>query len=144
MRKIKARLALRLNLLLGAIVGVLTGCAGSKKAADHSDEVVAMYGIPMASYQVSGTVRNADRQPIPSAQVVVKGYKNYAIGDTILADEQGQYNAQIEGWPCDSVNIVATDPQSGKTDSVQVKVKYDKHEAWNSTTKPIKANVRIK
>lgn len=144
MRTIKARLALKLNLLLGAIVGILTGCAGSKKAADHSDEVVAMYGIPMASYQVSGKISNADRQPVRNAQVVVKGYKNYAIGDTIVADEQGRYNAQLEGWPCDSINIVATDPQSGKTDSVQVKVKYDKQEAWNSTTKPVKANVRIK
>lgn len=144
MKKIKMRLVLRINLILGTIVGVLTGCGSTKKAADHSDEIMAMYGIPMANYQVSGTVRNANNQPVKGAQVVVKGYKNFAIGDTLLTDAKGKYAGELEGWPNDSINVVATAPQTHKADSVQVKVEYDKHEAWNSTTKPLKVNVRLK
>lgn len=144
MKTIEARFILRLNLILGTVVGVLTGCGSSKKAADRSGEIMAMYGIPMAHYQVSGTVRNADNRPVEGAQVVVKGYKNFAIGDTLLTNTQGRYSGELEGWPNDSINVVATDPHTQKADSIQVKVKYDKQEAWNSATKPMKVNVRIK
>lgn len=144
MKIIKARFILRLNLLLGAIVGVLTGCGSSKKAVDRSGEIMAMYGIPMAHYQVSGTVRDADNHPVKGAQVVVKGYKNFAIGDTLLTDAQGKYSGKLEGWPNDSINIVVTDPKTQNADSVQVKVMYDEQKAWNSVTKPMEVNVRIK
>lgn len=144
MKKIQMRLVLRINLILGTVVGILTGCGSSKKTADRSDEIMAMYGIPMAHYQVSGTVRNADNRPVEGAQVVVKGYKNFAIGDTLLTDAKGKYAGELEGWPNDSINVVAIDPKTQESDSVQVPVKYDKQEAWNSTTKPMKVNVRIK
>lgn len=144
MKKIQMRLVLRINLILGTVAGILTGCGSSKKIADRSDEIMAMYGIPMAHYQVNGTVRNADNRPVGGAQVVVKGYKNFAIGDTLLTDTKGKYIGELEGWPNDSINVVATDPDTQKSDSVQVLVKYDKHETWNSTTKPMKVNVRIK
>lgn len=144
MKKIKMQLVVRINLILGTIVGILTGCGSSKKAVDRSNEIMAMYGIPMAHYQVSGMVRNADNRPMEGAQVVVKGYKNFAIGDTLLTNAQGRYSGELEGWPNDSINVVATDPTTLHSDSVQAEVKYDKQEAWNSTTKPMKVNVRIK
>lgn len=144
MKEIKTRFILRLNVMLGAIVGVLTGCGSCQTTTNRSDEVMAMYGIPMASYQVSGTVRNAQNEPVADAQVVVKGYKNFAIGDTVRTNAQGTYNARLEGWPVDTVNVVATDPATQKSDSAQATVRFEREGDWNSTAKPMTVDVQIK
>lgn len=141
MKRIHRQLLFRFNLLIGALAGLLAGCSTGRHAL--SNKIMAMYGIPMASYDVSGTVRDERRKPIEGAQVVIKGYKNLPIGDTLRTDAKGRYALQTQAWPCDTVNIVVSDPQTLQTDSLQIPAEMDRHDSWNSTVRPIKADIRL-
>ena len=135
---------LRINLLLGTLVGLLTGCSSKRVNANTAeDQIMAMYGIPVATYQVSGTVERADKKPLPNADVVVKGYKNFPI-DTLHTNDNGKYEATIEGWPNDTLNFVATDPKTGQQDSIQVATEWQTEQGFRSTAKPIRANIRLR
>lgn len=139
-----SRFLLRLNLLLGAAVSVLTGCSTKKSAAQSAeDQIMAMYGIPVATYRVSGTVRDAQHKPVSGAQVVVKGYKNFPF-DTLTTDAKGRYSATIEGWPNDTLNFVATDPATAQSDSVQKAVEWENEQGFSSTAKPIRSDIHIR
>lgn len=144
MYSIRSRFLLRLNLFLGAAVSVLTGCGTKKSAASSAeDQIMAMYGIPVATYRVSGTVRDAQRKPVSGAQVVVKGYKNLPV-DTLTADAKGRYSATLEGWPNETLNFVATDPATAQSDSVQKTVEWEASQGFSSTAKPIRSDIRIR
>lgn len=140
--KLPNRILLRLNLLLGAIIGLLTGCGSKRLEANTESQMMVMYGIPVASYSVSGTVQSADRKPVKNAEVVVKGYKNFPI-DTLHTNAHGQYRGTIEGWPNDTLNIVAQDPKTGQKDSVQVATEWQTEQGFRSTAKPVQADIRL-
>ncbi len=137
-------LLLRINLLLGTLIGLLTGCSSKRVNADTAeDQIMAMYGIPVATYQISGTVERTDKKPVRNADVIVKGYKNFPI-DTLHTNARGKYQATIEGWPNDTLNLVATDPQTGQQDSVQVATEWQTEQGFRSTAKPIRADIRLR
>ncbi len=104
---------------------------------------MAMYGIPVASYRVSGVVRDAQRNPVSGAQVVVKGYKNLPV-DTLTTDSKGRYSATLEAWPCDTLNLVATNPATAQSDSVRKAVEWEDSKGFSSTAKPIRSDIQIR
>jgi putative lipoprotein (rSAM/lipoprotein system) len=65
----------KINILLGGLIAILSGCNTPKKAVTNP-KVVAIYGVPYASYDISGTVLNKKNKPIEGAEVVIKGYNN--------------------------------------------------------------------
>lgn len=142
--KLTNRFLLRINLLLGTLIGVLTGCSSKRVNANTAeDQIMAMYGIPVATYQVSGTVQDANKKPVRNAEVIVKGYKNFPI-DTLHTNGKGKYQATIEGWPNDTLNFVAIDPQTGQQDSVQAATEWQSEQGFRSTAKPIRADIRLR
>ena len=134
----------RVNVLLGAVLA-LFGC-GSKRAVAVENQVVCLYGVPTATYKVSGKVTNEKHKSLQDVQVVVKGYKNYPITDTLRTDRKGRYAADYTGYPADSLNIVVTDPGGEyKADSVQIEVPWQEGaSAFDQGEQTFKQNVQLK
>lgn len=95
-----------------------------------SNEVVALYGVPYATYEVSGKVTNSKNSPIEGAKVLVKGYKNQVIGDTIVTNKKGEFVLYKSAFPTETINIVVFEPDNQvPTDSVQHKTHYEKQQS---------------
>jgi len=144
MKKIRLRVLARVNVLLGAVLA-LFGC-GSKRAVAVENQIVCLYGVPTATYKVSGKVTNEKHKPLQDVQVVVKGYKNYPITDTLRTDHKGRYAADYTGYPADSLNIVVTDPSGEyKADSTQIEVPWQEGaSAFDQGEQTFKQNVQLK
>ena len=116
----------KINILLGGLIAILSGCNTPKKAVTNP-KVVAIYGVPYATYDISGTVVNKKHQPIEEAKVVVKGYNNRVIGDTLTTNEEGKFELRESAFPTDMINIVVAYPEGQyKTDSIQYPASYEK------------------
>lgn len=144
MKKVRLRILVQVNVLLGAVLA-LFGC-GSKRAAAVENQVVCLYGVPTATYKVSGTVIGEKHKPLKDVQVVVKGYKNYPITDTLRTDNKGRYTADYTGYPTDSLNIVVTDPSGEyKADSTKIEVPWKEGASvFDQGEQTFKQNVQLK
>lgn len=144
MKKVRLRILAQVNVLLGAVLA-LFGC-GSKRAAAVENQVVCLYGVPTATYKVSGTVIGEKHKPLKDVQVVVKGYKNYPITDTLRTDNKGRYTADYTGYPADSLNIVVTDPSGEyKADSTKIEVPWKEGASvFDQGEQTFKQNVQLK
>lgn len=144
MKKVRLRILAQVNVLLGAVLA-LFGC-GSKRAAAVENQVVCLYGVPTATYKVSGTVTGEKHKPLKDVQVVVKGYKNYPITDTLRTDNKGRYTADYTGYPTDSLNIVVTDPSGEyKADSTKIEVPWKEGASvFDQGEQTFKQNVQLK
>ena len=144
MKKIRLRVLAQVNVLLGTVLA-LFGC-GSKRAAAVENQVVCLYGVPTATYKVSGTVTGEKHKPLKDVQVVVKGYKNYPITDTLRTDNKGRYAADYTGYPTDSLNIVVTDPSGEyKADSTKIEVPWKEGASvFDQGEQTFKQNVQLK
>lgn len=144
MKKVRLQILAQVNVLLGAVLA-LFGC-GSKRAAAVENQVVCLYGVPTATYKVSGTVIGEKHKPLKDVQVVVKGYKNYPITDTLRTDNKGRYAADYTGYPADSLNIVVTDPSGEyKADSTKIEVPWKEGASvFDQGEQTFKQNVQLK
>lgn len=116
----------KINIILGGLIALLSGCNTPKKAVQNN-KVIAIYGVPYATYDISGTVLNKKNKPIEGAEVVIKGYNNRVIGDTITTNKQGEFELHESAFPTDMINIVVADPEGQyKTDSIQYPASYEK------------------
>lgn len=144
MKKIKLQVLAQINVLIGAALALL-GCGSNKKMAAEN-QIVCLYGVPTATYHVSGTVTDGQRKPLQDMQVVVKGYKNYPITDTLRTDDKGKYDATYNGYPADTLNIVVADPQGEyASDSAQVAVPWNENaNGFDQGEQTFKQNIQLK
>ena len=112
----------KLNWILGSLIALLGGCKAPQKAVQQ--EIVTLYGVPYATYDISGKVINEQNKPIEGASITVKGYRNAAMGETVQTDKKGMFYVTVSDFPTDSVNIVVSTPNA--TDSVQHQTSYKK------------------
>jgi putative lipoprotein (rSAM/lipoprotein system) len=118
----------RINIILSTLIALLSGCNPPKKAL-KGPTVVAIYGVPYATYMVEGTVKNEQNMPIEGATIVVKGYNNQLIGDTIVSDNKGKFELTTSAFPTNKINIVVADPTNQyEIDSVQHTTTYTKEQ----------------
>jgi putative lipoprotein (rSAM/lipoprotein system) len=118
----------RINIILSTLIALLSGCNPPKKAL-KGPTVVAIYGVPYATYMVEGTIKNEQNMPIEGATIVVKGYNNQIIGDTIVSDNKGKFELTTSAFPTNTINIVVADPNNQyETDSVQHTTTYTKEQ----------------
>ena len=118
----------KINILLGGLIALISGCSTQNKVAKNN-EVFALYGVPYATYEVSGKVTDGDNTPLEGAKVLVKGYKNQVIGDTIVTNKEGEFMLNKSAFPTETINIVVFEPNSQvPTDSVQHKAQYEKNQ----------------
>ena len=145
MKFIKAHILAKINVLLGMIITAL-GCSSNKPVQAVNDQVVCLYGVPTATYRVSGTITDGQRKPLQNMQVVVKGYKNYPITDTLRTDDKGKYDATCNGYPADTLNIVVSDPQGEYvSDSAQVAVPWNENaNGFDQGEQTFKQNIQLK
>ena len=70
-----------------------------------------------------------DNTPLEGAKVLVKGYKNQIIGDTIITNKEGEFMLNKSAFPAETINTVVFEPNNQvPTDSVQHKVQYEKNQ----------------
>lgn len=118
----------RINIILSTLIALLSGCNPQKKAV-QGPTIIAIYGVPYATYMVEGTVTNEQNIPIKGATIVVKGYNNQIIGDTIVSDKKGKFELTKSAFPTNTINIVVTDPTNQyEIDSVQHTTTYTKEQ----------------
>ena len=81
----------KIVILLLGVVGVFTGCkSGGNCSFDYRSDIVAKYGMPMASYVINGKVTNkTTSKPIPNIRIIRQINENYA--DTLYTDIDGKY-----------------------------------------------------
>ena len=100
----------KINIIISALIALLSGCKPTQKTIMQQQPVVALYGVPYATYHIHGTVTDKDNQPLKDMQVVVKGYKDKVIGDTITTNATGTFNTCVSDFPTDTLHVVVHDP----------------------------------
>lgn len=100
----------KINIIIGALIALLSGCKPTQKTIMQQQPVVALYGVPYATYHIQGTVTDTDHQALKDMQVVVKGYKKQIISDTIKTNHTGAFDATVSDFPTDTLHIVVQDP----------------------------------
>jgi putative lipoprotein (rSAM/lipoprotein system) len=114
----------KINWILGGLIALLGGCKSS--LPNTQPKIVVMYGVPYASYNISGKVINEQNQPIEGASITIKGFHNRAMGDIIQTDKTGKFHLETSGMPTDSINIVVSTTEL--MDSVQHATSYQTQE----------------
>ena len=147
MKRVKLRFLMRINALLGMVI-TFFGCGTTKQNINR--EIMCLYGVPTATYKVSGKVTNEQHKPLQDMNVVVRGYKNRPISDTVKTDAKGYYETTCTDFPVDTIHIVANDPaQNYNTDSVSVAVpkkerKKNEITPFNLGEYTFKENIQLK
>ena len=120
----------KINILLSGLIAILSGCNTPKKAIQPTNVASTLYGIPYATYHVSGKVVNSKNKPIKNTPVVIKGYSNQIMGDTLYTNTKGQFETTVSAFPTTEVNIVVTNPTNQQPlDSVQHPATYTRKTA---------------
>ena len=101
----------RIDLILSALVMMLGGCKTSHKMMQQ-DTPTVLYGVPYATYDVQGRVVDANGEGKDKVPVVIKGYRGKQVGDTLLTNAQGRFEAQADGFPTDTLWLVADEKDS--------------------------------
>jgi len=106
-----------------------------------------MYGVPYASFDVSGTITDEDHQPLKDIQVKV-GYLGIK-SNPIYSDAKGNYGFQSrDGEEIDSVDIIVTDTAGVyESDSVRVAAEYiklDQPEGWKTGETTVHKDFQLK
>ncbi len=138
---------MRINALLGMVI-TFFGCGTTKQNVNQ--EIMCLYGVPTATYKVSGKVTNEQHKPLQDMNIVVKGYKNRPISDTVKTDAKGYYETTCTDFPVDTIHIVTNDPSDNyAADSVAVAINIKDRK--NNDTNPfnlgeytLKENIQLK
>lgn len=93
----------KINWILGSLIALLGGCRAPQKTIQQ--EVVTLYGVPYATYDISGKVINKQRKPIEGASVTVKGYHNTSMAEMVQTDEKGMFHITASDFPTQSISL---------------------------------------
>ena len=105
----------KINIIIGAIIAILSGCKPTQKTIMQQQQVVTLYGVPYATYHIKGTVTDTDNNPLNNMQVVVKGKGQQVLGDTINTNKKGAFEATVSNFPTDTLHVVIQDPNGHYT-----------------------------
>lgn len=101
----------RIDLILSAVVMMVCGCKTSHKMMQQ-DTPTVLYGVPYATYDVQGRVVDAHGHGMENVAVVMKGYRGKQVGDTLLTNAGGRFEAQADGFPTDTLWLIADEKDS--------------------------------
>jgi putative lipoprotein (rSAM/lipoprotein system) len=92
------------------------------KCSPFGDHVIPSYGIPVASYRISGIVTASDtKKPIPNIRLILNDAidtVSYFQPDSARSDTAGRYSFEFSGFPGDSAwKIEARDIDSAQNGS---------------------------
>ena len=147
----------RLLSKLGALVMALLGFSSCSKSSfepdDYSNPFISAYGVPTASYQVKGTVRNENGKVLGGIQVAIKyGDKTWARYDTTYTNSAGTFSRTMSTYPEDYIQITYNDvdgpANDGEYQSQTVSVKVSKlgdgKGPWNHGTYKAESIINLK
>ena len=120
----------KINLILGGLIAILSGCKTPQKAMQQQ-EIVALYGVPYATYHVSGKVIDEQGKPVSNLQVQIKGYDNMPINEPTQTNAKGEFRIVQSDFPVDTINVVVSDPtETYAADSTQYVVTLKKKKKY--------------
>ena len=136
----KAKFLRYINTFLETAIMVLVGVSFGGCATKYGvgpEPVVAEYGAPYATFEVSGSVTNEDSKPAAGIRVTVQSDGNPLLPET-YSEEDGLYTIKDGGaFPMPHIEIIAEDTSGMYApDTARVDVQYDrssvsKDEGWN-------------
>lgn len=143
----------RISTLLSRLCAAGLALLGFGCASDTPDNPeICMYGTPIGSFEIKGTVTDENNKPVANAEVRVTEPKLpsgvYSMA-TAKTDAQGNYTAQGTDFPLKNLKVVCL-PGEGvlDADSTSVEVKYvkDKHDKneWSSGKAEATVNFKLK
>ncbi len=136
MRKIVLRL---LNFILMSILS----CFGVASI----DQVMAKYGVPSGSFEISGQVKNLKSRPVQGIEIEVQDGQNRTLG-TVVSGKDGSFEMEYRGWPHREVYLIARDvdgKRRGEYQSDTTLVKLDYPESgWNQGKATVTKEVVLK
>lgn len=113
----------KINWILGGLIALVSGCKPTQQAIQQG--VVTLYGVPYATYNISGQVLNNDGKPIKKTSIVIKDSHKQLIGDTLITDKKGEFSISTSAFPTEEINIIVVDPITQQPiDSVQHTATY--------------------
>jgi len=140
----KKKILTGINALIAALFGVLG------MSCQH---LVAEYGCPYATLDVSGTITDSEAQPVENIRVSVRlnpGPSTERI-PVAVSVEDGTYEGELEGiFPVQTATLYADDTTGVyATDSAVVELKYDKSQVsqsnhWNNGTATVHQDFQLK
>lgn len=111
----------------------------------------AMYGVPHATFELSGTVTDEAEQPLKDIQVGLRRRGDGYPGVVGYTDENGRYEWTVgDFFPVDSIDIIVSDTNGVyMRDSVRVGIEYDSRgkrwgDSWNHGTGTVQQDFRLK
>lgn len=137
MKKIRTRWMMWVNSVLTAMLALFTSCnEGGKPDIDDGGGMICMYGVPQATYQVSGEVTDEKNQPLESIQVIVTDNHDYWNNDTTYTNAEGKYLGEttLTSFGKDTLHVIVHDTTGVyASDSVAVppaKMKQTEDGSW--------------
>ena len=129
--------------LLNFILMSILSCFGVASI----DQVMAMYGVPSGSFEISGQVNNLKSRPVQGIEIEVQDGQNRTLG-TVVSAKDGSFEMEYRGWPHREVYLIARDvdgKQKGEyqSDTTLVQLDYPK-EGWNQGEAKVTKEVVLK
>lgn len=118
------------NKLLALLLAVL----GFSSCDKSDEELVVMYGTPIATFSIKGKVVNAEKEAIPNIQITFAGKYSgdnqtwfRPIPDTITTNARGEFAAHLIEMPASLLRLYATDTDGAANkayanDSIDIKI----------------------
>ena len=119
----------RLSGIVSKLCVALLAFLGYSCNGDEDKEVICMYGTPTGDYEIKGSVRTEDNQPVENATIRVTHPKR-SSGDytysTVASNKDGVYETEghCAAWDL-KVVCIPSDPTL-EPDSTIVTMKYEK------------------
>jgi len=129
--KIFLRIYSKMILMAGSLLGLAAGCQpaeyGPGTGSYRDDDLQPEYGVPMATYEVTGHVYdNQDSTPLPNIQLTGNTYSGEP--STITSSAKGAYTLQGYSMGETEFTIILSDADSAdgvhQSDTVQISLQY--------------------
>ncbi len=157
MKKLRKRIISSVNVLLASMITALgvVGCSHQKSVAKHQksavdedeqavaedskvsknrEEMVCMYGVPRAQYNIQGVVETPSGKPLAVKEITIKisGDEYY-----VETDESGTFSLNVDGFPAEEF-VVEID---GKQYEESVTYDGEPKDAWDRGPATMKVQI---
>ena len=125
------------------IIFAILSCFG----ISSSEQVMAMYGVPLGEFHLSGRVKNFKSRPIRKIEIEIQDSRNNILGSTTTAKD-GSFTFDYQGWPHQEVFVISRDVDGCRngaymSDTTLVKLDYPQ-QGWNQGKAIVEQNIILK
>lgn len=111
-----------------------------------SDEKEDMYGTPVGTYEVKGTVSDAEGNPVSGAKVASGLVDSPVNIDSTLTNSKGEYALKGVIFPTNTLRMICTPSDKDmKADTANVELKFKGGDgSWNRGSAEVEHNFTVR